>query len=130
MLCQVSAWSGQRGQKLDEALGQIRSASALLDELMGWLTGAEATLTAQDLQPIPENIPIIEQLIHDHETFDGDIQTRQPDVERITKTGKRRPSMTGERSTTPQSFYGRRATPRKTPAGYGIHVQKLSHDVY
>ena len=34
---------------------------------MGWLTGAEASLIAQDQQPVPDNIPIIEQLLCDHQ---------------------------------------------------------------
>ena len=39
----------------------------MLDELMAWLTGAEASLIAQDQQPVPDNIPIIEQLLCDHQ---------------------------------------------------------------
>ncbi len=41
---------------------------------MKWLNGAETTLMQQGSQPIPENIPIIEQLLHDHATFQTEIQ--------------------------------------------------------
>ena len=45
----------------------MQASNALLDELLAWLMGAEATLTAQQQQPVPDNIPIIEQLLHDHQ---------------------------------------------------------------
>lgn len=52
----------------------LKNSEALLDELMGWLNGAESNLVQQGANPIPENIPIIEQLLHDHATFQTEIQ--------------------------------------------------------
>ncbi len=63
---EVAAWAHQREQKLNDALTDLKSNEALLAELMAWMLGAEATLTAQGSQPIPDNVPIIEQLLHDH----------------------------------------------------------------
>jgi len=62
----VEAWSNQRGEKIGETLNDIRVNSELLEKLMGWMLGAEATLIMQDQQPIPDNVPIIEQLLQDH----------------------------------------------------------------
>jgi len=39
----------------------------LLDQLIGWLTAAEANLSAQSHEILPDNLPIIEQLLHDHQ---------------------------------------------------------------
>ena len=74
LFLQVSQWAHQRESKLSEALSEIRQNQSLIDQLMAWLTGAEASLIAQDHQPIPDNLPIIEQLLHDHQTFEQDIQ--------------------------------------------------------
>ncbi len=70
----VAAWARQRNQKLTGALTELKDSQALLEELMKWLNGAESTLMQQGSQPIPENIPIIEQLLHDHATFQTEIQ--------------------------------------------------------
>jgi hypothetical protein len=85
---EVDSWAAQRGAKLSGALDELRANAALLDQLMGWLTAAEANLRAQSQQPLPDNLPIIEQLFQDHQNFEADIQSRQPDVERLTKTSK------------------------------------------
>jgi len=39
----------------------------MLDQLMGWLTAAEANLIAQSREILPDNLPIIEQLFQDHQ---------------------------------------------------------------
>ena len=50
-----------------DAIGDLRANQELLDQLMSWLTDAEKNLDALDKQPLPDNIPIIEQLYQDHE---------------------------------------------------------------
>ena len=64
---QVTAWAKQREIKLEEGLAGVRSNTALLDELMAWITQVESSLLTQEQQPIPDNVPIIEQLLHDHQ---------------------------------------------------------------
>uniref|UniRef100_A0A4D5S0E1 Putative microtubule-actin cross-linking factor 1 n=1 Tax=Ixodes scapularis TaxID=6945 RepID=A0A4D5S0E1_IXOSC len=58
---------------------------------MRWLLGAEATLTALEAQPLPDDIPLVERLIDDHKVFMEDMSKRQPDVDRVSKafSGKR-----------------------------------------
>lgn len=87
---EVNSWAGQRDDKLAEHLSTLRDNAKLLEELLAWLIGAEATLRASDSQPIPQDLAVVEELIRDHQDFQGDMQLRQPDVERITKPGKRR----------------------------------------
>ena len=107
----MSNWAQAHEKKLREAFDKLRHQEALLDQLMAWLSGAEASLTSQEQVPVPDNIPIIEQLLHDHQTFEQDIQAKQPEVEEITKTGKRRKDEALPAPTS--SRYGRRSTPRK-----------------
>jgi hypothetical protein len=45
----------------------MRNNEAMLNELMSWLIGAEATLTALDSEALPNEIPPIEMLLKDHQ---------------------------------------------------------------
>ncbi len=54
----------------------LQDSEALIDELMTWLHGAESNLVQQGSAVIPDNIPIVEQLLHDHSTFQTEIQVR------------------------------------------------------
>jgi len=64
---EITTWSDQRGRKIEAALSELRANAALLDQLMGWLTAAEANLGAQAHEILPDNLPIIEQLLQDHQ---------------------------------------------------------------
>jgi len=71
---EISTWSDQRGRKIESALSELRANAALLDQLMGWLTAAEANLGAQARELLPDNLPIIEQLFQDHQVGARHIQ--------------------------------------------------------
>ena len=91
------------------ALTELNANEALLNDLMDWLSQMENRMYHEDDKPIPENIPIIDQLLNAHQTFQAEIQERQPDVERLTKTGKKAPGPTG----LPILRHTRRGSPRK-----------------
>lgn len=57
----------QRRQRLEDTLTRQKLNSALLDELLTWLMTAEANMNVANKRPIPDNIPIIEQLLQDHQ---------------------------------------------------------------
>ncbi|GBM86483.1 Dystonin [Araneus ventricosus] len=90
---EVSLWAKQREQRLNEHLRSLRDILDLLEELLKWLIAAEATLTALEAEPLPDEIPVLEQLIVEHQTFMDDMTKRQPDVDRVTKAfqSKRQP---------------------------------------
>lgn len=90
---EVSLWAKQREQRLNEHLRSLRDILDLLEELLKWLIAAEATLTALEAEPLPDEIPVLEQLITEHQAFMDDMTKRQPDVDRVTKAfqSKRQP---------------------------------------
>ncbi|CAL1283114.1 unnamed protein product [Larinioides sclopetarius] len=90
---EVSLWAKQREQRLNEHLRSLRDILDLLEELLKWLIAAEATLTALEAEPLPDEIPVLEQLIVEHQAFMDDMTKRQPDVDRVTKAfqSKRQP---------------------------------------
>ena len=112
---EVTSWASSRENKMMDNLDTMRNQANLVEQLMAWLTGAEASLLAQEAQPIPENIPILEQLLHDHDTFQGDISERQPEVDRITSLGRKKTTtiVDGQSSIPRSSRYGQRKTPHK-----------------
>ena len=64
---EITTWSDQRGRKIETALSELRANAAMLDQLMGWLMAAEANLSAQANEMLPDNLPVIEQLLQDHQ---------------------------------------------------------------
>ncbi|KAG8192780.1 hypothetical protein JTE90_019099 [Oedothorax gibbosus] len=91
---EVALWAKQRDQRLAEHLRSLRDILDLLEELLNWLIGAENTLTTLEAEPLPDDIPVLERLIVDHQGFMDDMTKRQPDVDRVTKAfqSKRQPS--------------------------------------
>ena len=83
----VSRACDDRTRALNEQLQQCKENELALDELLAWLQGAEATLTALEQKPIAQSIDAVEQLLADHQEFLNDMHSRQPRVEKITKSG-------------------------------------------
>nr|XP_006813086.1 PREDICTED: dystonin isoform X1 [Saccoglossus kowalevskii] len=90
---EVQNWSDQREQRLLDALQQLKTNAELLEALMAWLEGAEATLKTLEEEPIPEELEVVEKLLEEHREFQGEMSTKQPDVDRVIKPHKRRRSI-------------------------------------
>ncbi|GFN99916.1 microtubule-actin cross-linking factor 1, isoforms 1/2/3/5 [Plakobranchus ocellatus] len=55
-----------RGQRLQEALRNIQGNAALLEELLAWLTDAQALLATKERDPIPDDLKVVETLLKEH----------------------------------------------------------------
>lgn len=71
---------------MNEHLRNLRDAATLLEELLAWLAGVESTLTTLEAEPLPDDLPVVEVLIADHQEFMEDMAKRQPEVDRVCKT--------------------------------------------
>ena len=60
-------WSDQRQAKLNETLESLHKHDELLKDMIVWITDVESGLLKQQNSAIPENLPIIEQLLNDHQ---------------------------------------------------------------
>ncbi|XP_067144018.1 microtubule-actin cross-linking factor 1 isoform X2 [Centruroides vittatus] len=120
---EVFVWARQREQRLQDHLRSLRDIMDLLEELLAWLIGAEASLTALEAEPLPDDIPTLEQLIKDHQGFMDDMSKKQPDVERVTKafSSKRQPH---QQNQAPTREKGAKELPHK--AGKGLLAPKTS----
>ncbi|XP_058233494.1 microtubule-actin cross-linking factor 1 isoform X16 [Hemibagrus wyckioides] len=91
---EVLTWAKQHEQRLEAALTELLNNAALLEELLSWLQWAETTLVQRDTEPLPQDITQLKTLITEHQVFMEEMTRKQPDVDKVTKTYKRKPSET------------------------------------
>uniref|UniRef100_A0A8D0G4W8 Microtubule actin crosslinking factor 1 n=1 Tax=Sphenodon punctatus TaxID=8508 RepID=A0A8D0G4W8_SPHPU len=87
---EVLTWAKQHKQRLETALSELVANAELLEELLAWIQWAETTLIQRDQEPIPQNIDQVKALIAEHQSFMEEMTRKQPDVDRVTKTYKRK----------------------------------------
>ncbi|XP_029425973.1 dystonin isoform X14 [Nannospalax galili] len=87
---EVLAWAKQHQQRLASALAGLIAKQELLETLLAWLQWAETTLSDKDKEVIPQEIEEVKSLIAEHQTFMEEMTRKQPDVDKVTKTYKRR----------------------------------------
>uniref|UniRef100_A0A3B5MDW0 Uncharacterized protein n=1 Tax=Xiphophorus couchianus TaxID=32473 RepID=A0A3B5MDW0_9TELE len=89
---EVLTWAKQHEQRLETALTEVLNNANLLEELLSWLQWAETTLVQRDTEPLPQDIPQLKTLITEHQTFMEEMTRKQPDVDKVTKSYKRKPA--------------------------------------
>ncbi|NXD11395.1 MACF1 factor, partial [Nothocercus nigrocapillus] len=89
---EVLTWAKQHQQRLESALSETVANAELLEELLSWIQWAETALIQRDQEPIPQDIDQVKALITEHQSFMEEMTQKQPDVDRITKTYKRKTS--------------------------------------
>ncbi|XP_069742158.1 microtubule-actin cross-linking factor 1 isoform X12 [Narcine bancroftii] len=87
---EVTAWSKQHQLRLEAALADVIANQELLESLLGWLQWAETILTQRDQETLPQEIEEVKTLIAEHQNFMEEMTRKQPDVDKVTKTYKRK----------------------------------------
>ncbi|XP_075718080.1 dystonin isoform X4 [Rhinoderma darwinii] len=87
---EVLTWAKQHQQRLAVALEDLIAKKELLESLLQWLQWAETTLNEKDKEDIPEEIDEVKALIAEHQAFMEEMTRKQPDVDKVTKTYKRK----------------------------------------
>uniref|UniRef100_A0A4W5PXI1 Dystonin n=1 Tax=Hucho hucho TaxID=62062 RepID=A0A4W5PXI1_9TELE len=93
---EVQAWARQHQQRLAMALSDLLATKELLEGLLSWLQWAETTLNDKDMEVLPQEIDQVKALIAEHQTFMEEMTRKQPDVDKITKTHKRKAAVGSE----------------------------------
>ncbi|XP_044146781.1 dystonin isoform X12 [Bufo gargarizans] len=120
---EVLTWAKQHQQRLAFALEELIAKKELLETLLQWLQWAETTLNEKDKEDIPEEIDEVKALIAEHQAFMEEMTRKQPDVDKVTKTYKRKaPELTTGQSQIPVLGKGRTGrkrspTPNLYPSG-------------
>ncbi|XP_069751836.1 microtubule-actin cross-linking factor 1 isoform X13 [Narcine bancroftii] len=87
---EVLMWAKQHQQRLAAALSELVTNAELLKELLSWLQWAETTLIQRDQEPMPTEIEQVKSIIVEHQSFMEEMTRKQPDVDKVTKTYKRK----------------------------------------
>ncbi|XP_041374834.1 LOW QUALITY PROTEIN: microtubule-actin cross-linking factor 1-like [Gigantopelta aegis] len=74
-----------RAARLQDALRNIQGNAALLEELLAWLTDAQALLATKERDPIPDDLKVVETLLKEHLEFHEEVTSKNSDAERLTK---------------------------------------------
>ncbi|XP_032397345.1 dystonin isoform X23 [Etheostoma spectabile] len=90
---EVQAWARQHQQRLATALTELLATQELLENLLTWLQWAETNLNDKDKEQLPQEIEEVKSLIAEHQAFMEEMTRKQPDVDKITKTHKRKPAV-------------------------------------
>ncbi|XP_058507341.1 dystonin isoform X8 [Solea solea] len=90
---EVQAWARQHQQRLTTALSEMLTTQELLENLLTWLQWAESNLNDKDKEVLPQEIEEIKSLIAEHQAFMEEMTRKQPDVDKITKTHKRKTAL-------------------------------------
>nr|XP_056702719.1 microtubule-actin cross-linking factor 1 [Euleptes europaea] len=112
---EVLTWAKQHQQRLEVALSELVANAELLEELLAWIQWAETTLIQRDLDPMPQNIEQVKALITEHQSFMEEMTRKQPDVDRVTKTYKRKATEPTHGPFTEKSRSNRKSLSQTTP---------------
>ncbi|XP_075874847.1 dystonin isoform X6 [Nelusetta ayraudi] len=115
---EVQAWARQHQQRLAGALTELLSTQELLENLLKWLQWAESNLDDKDKEVLPQEIDEVKGLIAEHQAFMEEMTRKQPDVDKITKTHKRKAAVESQsHSQIPvlgKGRHGRKRSPTQT----------------
>ncbi|XP_054739774.1 dystonin isoform X9 [Anastrepha obliqua] len=82
---EVLQWSVNREAKLEQHLQSLKDLDDIIEELLVWLNGLEATLLNLEKETLPDEIIELEKLIEDHKEFMENTARRQVEVDRACK---------------------------------------------
>ncbi|KAJ3610723.1 hypothetical protein NHX12_022814 [Muraenolepis orangiensis] len=115
---EVQAWARQHQQRLATALTEQLATQELLKGLLSWLQWAEGNLDDKDKEALPQELEEVKGLIAEHQNFMEEMTRKQPDVDTITKTHKRKnavePAVQSQIPVLEKGRPGRKRSPTQT----------------
>ncbi|KAM3862819.1 dystonin [Diretmus argenteus] len=112
---EVQAWARQHQQRLALALSELLATQELLEGLLTWLHWAETNLNDKDKEALPQELEEVKGLIAEHQTFMEEMTRKQPDVDKITKTHKRKAAVEPQIQSQIPVLDNRRAGRKRSP---------------
>ncbi|XP_077637589.1 plectin [Lonchura striata] len=87
---EVLSWAQQQGERLRAQAAALAAEREETAQLLDWITAAEEALGLRDQEPLPEEAEPLEELSAQHAVFMEELNRKQPDVEKVTKSCKRK----------------------------------------
>lgn len=82
---ELASWSKQWTERLHELRNGLANVSVLVDQLVGWLIGAETALLAADCKPPTHEPEVAQQLLAEHRLLIEELEEKRVDFERIVR---------------------------------------------
>uniref|UniRef100_A0A674HRJ4 Uncharacterized protein n=1 Tax=Taeniopygia guttata TaxID=59729 RepID=A0A674HRJ4_TAEGU len=83
---EVLSWAQQQGERLRAQAAALAAEREETEQLLDWITAAEEALGLRDQEPLPEEADASAPL----QVFMEELNRKQPDVEKVTKSCKRK----------------------------------------
>ncbi|RMB88007.1 hypothetical protein DUI87_35623 [Hirundo rustica rustica] len=87
---EVQGWAQQQGERLRAQAAALAAEREEAQRLLEWMAAAEEALALRDQEPLPEEAEALEELSAQHAVFMEELNRKQPDVEKVTKSCKRK----------------------------------------
>nr|XP_038031530.1 microtubule-actin cross-linking factor 1 [Anas platyrhynchos] len=87
---EVLSWAQQQGERLQAQRASLAAEREEMAQLVDWITAAEEALSLRDQEPLPEEAEQLEELHAQHAVFMEELNRKQPDVEKVTKSCKQK----------------------------------------
>uniref|UniRef100_A0A674GPM7 EF-hand domain-containing protein n=1 Tax=Taeniopygia guttata TaxID=59729 RepID=A0A674GPM7_TAEGU len=96
---EVLSWAQQQGERLRAQAAALAAEREETEQLLDWITAAEEALGLRDQEPLPEEADTTAPL----QVFMEELNRKQPDVEKVTKSCKRNPIIAPPHAPDPQT---------------------------
>uniref|UniRef100_H3A191 Microtubule actin crosslinking factor 1 n=1 Tax=Latimeria chalumnae TaxID=7897 RepID=H3A191_LATCH len=113
---EVMTWAGQQDERVQSALHMLAAEREDVDRLMDWMAAAEESLTLRDQEPLPDDMISTEELITQHMIFMEELTQKQPEVEKVTRSCKRKTTRENQATPTRRTSSKRRSVVKSQPA--------------
>ncbi|XP_075271448.1 LOW QUALITY PROTEIN: plectin [Opisthocomus hoazin] len=87
---EVLGWAQQQGERLRAQAASLAAEREEAAQLGDWIAAAEEALGLRDREPLPEEAEQLEELSAQHAVFMEELNRKQPDVEKVTKSCKQK----------------------------------------
>ncbi|XP_050795246.1 microtubule-actin cross-linking factor 1, isoforms 6/7-like isoform X3 [Gopherus flavomarginatus] len=115
---EVLSWAQQQGERLQAQTARLAVEREEMGRLVDWIAAAEESLSLRDQETLPDDAQQLEELSSQHVEFMEELNRKQPDVEKVTKSCKHKLAPELGPPATRRLAAGRRSTvkpPRTTP---------------
>ncbi|KAM6318673.1 epiplakin, partial [Aegotheles albertisi] len=87
---EVLSWAQQQGERLRAQAAALAAEREETSRLLDWMAAAEEALGLRDREPLPQEAEQLEELSAQHTVFMEELNRKQPEVEKVTKSCKRK----------------------------------------
>ncbi|XP_054254612.1 epiplakin, partial [Indicator indicator] len=87
---EVLSWAQQQGERLRAQAAALAVQREEVARLAEWMASAEEALSLRDQEPLPEEAKALEELSVQHTVFMEELNRKQPEVEKVTKSSKQK----------------------------------------